>query len=270
MRLYDLFDRTQSAPAALYVHGGAFVRGSIGLFDPLCEQIVTKANVVVASVEYRLAPRNPFPAAPEDCYAALVWLFSAAHEVGIDSARIAIVGSSAGGGIAAGVALMARDRGDFELAFQMLLCACLDDRHMTPSSHETTDPRTWNRQASLESWRAYLGDRRGVISPYAAPARMPDLRGLPSTYLAVGQLDLVRDENIHYANRLIHARVPTELHVYPGAFHGFDQGLAPTARVSIDAIENRHNALRRALHPVAEPRRRSREEAKARPAATWK
>jgi acetyl esterase/lipase len=251
VRVYEPRKRNGPLPAILYVHGGGFTAGSIDLTDYACDHLVDHVDAVVVSVEYRLAPEHPFPAGPEDCYAALRWLFGSATELAVDAARIAVAGASAGGGIAAGVALMARDRGEVALAFQAPLYACIDDRHVTQSSHEITDPQTWNRQNSLDAWRAYLGhEPGGDVSPYAAPGRAEDLSSLPPAYMCVGQLDLVRDENVEYASRLLKAGVPTELHVYPGAFHGFED-VAPLARVSVDAIDDRDRALRRALHRAA-------------------
>ena len=212
-------------------------------------RLVEDVGCVVVSVDYRLAPEHAFPAATDDCYAALLWLATHAQELGVKRERLAIAGQSAGGGICAAVGLMARDRGEVSLSFQMPLYACLDDRHITSSSQETTDARTWNRAVSSKAWEAYLGTKReGDISPYAAPIRATNLAGLPPTYMMIGTLDLMRDENIEYANRLMQAGVPTELHVYPGAFHGFDL-LVPNASVSKRAVEDYISALKRALNP---------------------
>lgn len=248
VRIYQPATRTKILPAVLFIHGGGFRVGDLDTEDSVCRHILDDVmDCVVVSVGYRLAPEYPFPAAPEDCYAALKWLAHSASELNIDVSRIAIRGSSAGGGIGAAVALLARDRKEVRLAFQQILHACLDDRHITSSSHEITDARTWNRENSLGGWKAYLGDNQGhEVSPYAAPARMGDLFDLPPTYMMVGELDLLRDENIEYARRLLQAGVPTEFHVYPGAFHGFE-AMIPTAAISKRASAEVDEALKRAL-----------------------
>lgn len=248
IRVYEPSNRRDPLPGVLFIHGGGFLVGELDDFDHWCEGWVDDINVVVASVEWRLAPEHPFPAGLNDCYEALRWLRGSADGLGVDRSRLAILGISAGGSLAAGLTLMVRDRQEFDIAFQMLLAPCLDDRHQTKSSREMTDPRSWNRVASLAAWRAYLGDDARDISPYAAPARADNLVGLPPTFIAIGQLDLMRDESTDYAARLIAAGIPTELHVYPGAFHGFEV-LVPRARISRDALDAQRRAVRRALHP---------------------
>jgi acetyl esterase/lipase len=248
IRLYTPVSRTGLLPGLLWIHGGGFTVGSPAIDDSQLTSIVEEVGCIVVSVEYRLAPEHPFPAAPDDCYAALTWLAANAQELGVDGDRLAIAGASAGGGICAAVGLMARDRGEVNLCFQMPLCGCLDDRHITSSSYEITDARTWNRETSLKAWEVYLGtDHGGNVSPYAAPIRATNLAGLPPTYMMVGTLDLMRDENIQYANRLMQAGVPTELHVYPGAYHGFEI-LAPNSSISQRAVTGYVAALKRALN----------------------
>jgi acetyl esterase/lipase len=251
VRIYTPTTRAGSVPGLLYIHGGGFTLGNLDTEDVVCQYIVEEVGCVVVSVDYRLAPEHPFPAAPEDCYAALTWMAANAKQLGVDPARIGIRGGSAGGGLCAAVALMARDRKEVKLLFQMPLYGCLDDRHTTPSSHQiAASDMIWSRPASLLGWQAYLGeDHQGDISPYAAPARAQDLSGLPPAYIMVGELDLMRDENIEYAMRLMQADVPTELHVYPGAFHGFE-GMVPTASVSIRAVNEYTQALKRGLIPT--------------------
>jgi acetyl esterase/lipase len=251
LRVYEPRERTGTLPAILYVHGGGFVIGSVDAARVTCEELAEAVGAVVVSPGYRVAPEDPFPAAPEDVYAALTWLVLSAGALGVDPTRIAIAGYSAGGGIAAGVALMARDRGDVALAFQAPTNACLDDRHITPSSLAIRDRRTWHRDRARRGWAAYLGDLSPAeVPPYAAPARATDLSGLPPSYITIGDLDLLRDENLDYARRLRDAGVPTEVHLYPGAFHGFEI-LIPNARISRDAVSALHAALRRALYPPA-------------------
>ncbi|BCL80935.1 esterase [Ktedonobacteria bacterium brp13] len=206
VRIYTPMSRTGLLPALLWTHGGGFFAGNSAMDDPLLCRFVEEVECIVVSVEYRLAPEHPFPAGIDDCYAALTWLATNAQELGVNRDRLAIAGNSAGGGTSAAVALMARDRGEVNLCFQMPLYACLDDRHITSSSHEITDARTWSREISLQSWAAYLGtDSKDDVSPYAAPNRASNLAGLPPTYMMVGDHDLLRDENIAYANRLMQA-----------------------------------------------------------------
>lgn len=247
IRVYRPNHQPSKLPALLWIHGGGYVMGDIEQDDRLMKQLVKRIGCVAVSVDYRLAPEHPFPAPVEDCYAALKWLFSHADELGVE--RIAIGGASGGGGLAAGLALMARDRGEEQIAFQLLIYPMIDDRNVTPASHAITDPRVWNRESNRLGWKAYLGrDGGGAdVSPYAAATRASDLRNLPPAYIPVGALDLFVDENIEYAQRLIQAGVPTELHVYPGAYHGFDL-FAPSAAVSKQFKADRDDALKRALH----------------------
>lgn len=241
-------------PGILYIHGGGMITGSIRTDHRQVLPLVEAVNAVVVSVEYRLAPEHPGPAPVEDCYAALLWMSRNASALGVDPGRLALYGGSAGGGLAAGVALLARDRGGPQLAFQMLPYPMLDDRNTTHSSHEITDIGIWDRAANVQGWQSLLGDRVGTdhVSPYAAPARAEYLSGLPPTYLDVGDLDLFRDEDIAYANRLMQAGVPVELHVYPGGIHAGEL-LAPDAELSTRITDYRMTALNRALNPSPAP-----------------
>jgi acetyl esterase/lipase len=252
VRVYRPDDQRGKLPALLWIHGGGYVMGDIDQDDRLMKQMVRRVGCVVVSVDYRLAPENPFPAPVEDCYAGLKWLFAHAGELQVEPSRIAIGGASGGGGLTAGLALLTRDRGEVPVAFQLLIYPMIDDRNVTAASYAITDPRMWNRESNRLAWKAYLGrDGGGTgVSPYAAASRAPDLTGLPPAYIPVGALDLFVDENIEYAQRLIQAGVPTELHVYPGAFHGFDV-FAPSARVSKQFKAERDDALRRALHDAS-------------------
>jgi acetyl esterase/lipase len=248
VRIYSPKAEGEARPGVLWIHGGGFLFGHPVQDDSLCQRFVEHVGCVIVSVDWRLAPENPFPAGVEDCYAALQWMVAAASELGIDPTRLAVAGASAGGGVTAAVALLARDRGGPKLAFQMPLYGCLDDRHITPSSQEITDPRVWNREISLKSWKLYLAvENSDEVSPYAAPIRAKDLSDLPPAYICIGEEDLMRDENIEYAMRLMQAGVPTELHIYPGAFHGFDI-LVPTAAVSQRAVFEYMDALKRGLN----------------------
>ena len=252
VRVYRPTDQPGKLPALYWIHGGGYVMGDIEQDDRLMKQMVKRIGCVAVSVDYRLAPEHPFPAPVEDCYGGLKWLFRHADELGVEPSRIAIGGASGGGGLAAGLALLTRDRGELKVAFQLLIYPMIDDRNVTPASYAITDPRMWNRESNRLGWKAYLGrDGGGAdVSPYAAAARATDLTNLPPAYIPVGALDLFVDENIQYAQRLIQAGVPTELHVYPGAFHGFDI-FAPSATVSKQFKADRDSALKRALHDTA-------------------
>ena len=256
VRVYAPADQDGPLPGLLYIHGGGFILGNITMFDGDAKRIAAEVGAVVVSVEYRLAPENPFPAGLDDCYAALVWTAKSATELGIDPARLAVGGDSAGGGLSAAVALLARDRGGPELCFQYLGIPELDDRLDTPSMRAYHDTPLWHRPAAEFSWDSYLGGPgvRGTegVSPYAAPARMADLAGLPPTFVNVCQFDPLRDEGIAYAQRLAQANVPTELVLYPGTFHG--SGMIAQAAVNTRIVNDQLAALRRALHaPAAQP-----------------
>ncbi|MGH7287282.1 MAG: alpha/beta hydrolase, partial [Myxococcota bacterium] len=228
------------------IHGGGFLFGDLDMMDGWCQAVAAQAGAVVVSVGYRLAPEHPFPAGVEDCYAALVWTAAQAAELGIDATRIAVAGQSAGGGLAAATALLARDRGGPPLRFQLLEIPELDDRLDTPSMRAFSDTPLWNRPNAEWSWRHYLGPAHaGVPSQYAAPARAKDLSGLPPAYVSTMEFDPLRDEGILYALRLLQAGVAVELHSYPGTFHG--SGLIPGAQVSQRNTREVIEALRRAL-----------------------
>ena len=205
-------------------------------------------QLVVVSVEYRLAPEDPHPAPVEDCYAGLVWTAEHADELGIDPDRIIIAGASAGGGLAAGVALLARDRGGPALAAQALLCPMLDDRNNTPSSRQMAGLGVWDQTSNNTGWSALLGADCGGpdVSKYAAPARETDLSGLPPAFIDVGSAETFRDEDVAYASGIWQAGGVAELHVWPGGFHGFDV-MAPQAAVSQAAKAARVGWLRRIL-----------------------
>lgn len=249
VRIYQPEDRPDTLPALLWIHGGGYVLGSVERDDLLATHLAKVAQCVVVSVEYRLAPEYPFPAPVEDCYAALKWLATHTDELGVAPARIAIGGASAGGGLAAGLALLTRDRGEVELAFQLLIYPMIDDRNVAPASETLSDTFVWTRENNRMGWHAYLGREPGGadVSPYAAAARASDLTGLAPAYIPVGDLDLFLDENIEYAQRLLAAGVPTELHVYPGGYHGFN-GFAPGADIAQRFNTERDEALKRILH----------------------
>ncbi|MET0370355.1 MAG: alpha/beta hydrolase [Sphingobium sp.] len=210
-----------SLPVFLHIHGGGHIVGAPEMNDARNATLATTLGCVVISVDYRLSPEAPYPAAIDDCYAALEWLNDQAGALGIDPARITVGGESAGGGLAAGLALMARDLGVISLHSQLLIYPMLDDRAEAASSAHTGE-FIWTREHNRFGWASLLGDHAAAPPPYAAPARAGDLAGLPESFIAVGALDLFLDEDIDYARRLMAAGVPVSLHVVPGAFHGFD------------------------------------------------
>ena len=248
VRVYTPSGVDGPVPGLYWMHGGGMVMGNVRMDDLKCKEVVADTGCMVASVEYRLAPEHPHPAPIEDCYAGLKWFAANSDALGLDRSRIAIGGGSAGGGLAAALALVARDRGEVEVCFQQLIYPMLDDRNITPSSHYVQHPKVWNRQANIAGWSALLGKPAGSddVSPYASPARAEDLSGIPPAFIIVGELDLFVDEDIEYAQRLIQAGVPTELHVFPGAFHGSDLML-PMSENSRRWAAIRKSALRQAL-----------------------
>jgi acetyl esterase/lipase len=240
-------------PALVYFHGGGFVVGSLDLYDADCRRIAAEVGAVVVSVDYRLAPEHPFPAPLEDCYAALTWVAEHAVELGVDPDRIAVGGESAGGGLAAGVALLARDRGGPQLCLQLLGIPELDDRMESESMRTlgADSPITTIANGEI-SWDSYLGAGvRGTdqVSAYAAPARAADLAGLPPALVTAYELDALRDEDIAYAQRLMASGVPTELHVYPGAFHACTW--LSTVGICQTILGDLVESLRRRLHGPA-------------------
>lgn len=249
VRVYMPEDRNNAneLPALLWIHGGGFFLGDIDGNDPLCEKIVLKCNCIVVSVGYRRVPEHPFPAPVDDCIVALNWL-AADNDLNIDKNRIAVGGASAGGCLAAALALHSRDKAGPKIAYQVLMIPVTDDRHETPSSQAFHDPRIWCRDISLRAWAAYLKNVEGEPPAYAAPARAEDLSNLPPAFVSVEDQDLLRDEGIEYAQRLMQAGVLTELHVYPGTFHG-SFGAVPKASTSKRHIADMLTSLRKALQP---------------------
>jgi acetyl esterase/lipase len=240
-------------PAILWMHPGGYVLGNIELDELFCRQLAKDLGIAVVSVNYRLAPEDPYPAALEDCYAVLHWLAKDASSLRVDLHRVAVGGASAGGGLAAALALLARDRRGPHIAFQLLVYPAIDDRKTAQASATVPDTLFWSRENTLDSWRAYLAGKHGQpdVPPYAAVARATDLRNLPPAYIPVGSLDPFLEDDIEFAQRLIAAGVAAELHVYPGAFHAFDV-FGADSRVARRFAADRNAALRRALQ-IAEP-----------------
>jgi acetyl esterase/lipase len=238
VRLHRPTGVSQPGPALLWIHGGGYVIGTAKQDDRLCRRFVRELGVTVAAVDYRLAPEHPYPAPLEDCYAALTWL---AGLPAVDPTRIAIGGASAGGGLTAALALLARDRGEVTPTLQLLAYPMLDDR--SASAPESPNYRLWSPKSNRFGWDSYLG---GADPNVAVPARHEDLSGLPPAWIGVGTHDMFHDEDLAYAKRLTEAGVPCQVEVVPGAFHGFDL-ILPKASVSQSFFASQCASLRSAL-----------------------
>jgi acetyl esterase/lipase len=251
VRVYAPAERASPSPGLLYLHGGGYVMGGVPMTDSAARMLVERAGVIVVTVDYRLAPEDPYPAGLEDCYTALEWAASGGSEYGIDTGRLGVLGESAGGGLAAALALLARDRGGPRLIAQFLDAPTIDDRLDTPSMTTLSDTPAWQSVNSPYSWRYYL---QGTAEPgsasvpvYAAPARatVKDLTGLPPVFLTAYQIDPTRDEGLDYARRLIQAGVPTEVQHYSGAFHVAH--VIPGTAIGARMVAERIDAIQRML-----------------------
>jgi acetyl esterase/lipase len=238
VRLHRPVGVDQPGPALLWLHGGGYIIGTAQQDDALCRRFTRELGITVAAVDYRLAPEHPYPAPLEDCYAALTWL---AGLPAVDPARVAIGGASAGGGLAAALALLAHDRGEVTPALQLLAYPMLDDR--SGSGPDNPKYRLWSPKSNRFGWKAYLGTADPKV---AVPARRDDLGGLPPAWIGVGTNDLFHDEDVDYAGRLTAAGVPCRVEVVNGAFHGFDQ-MVPKAGVSQSFFASQCASLRTAL-----------------------
>lgn len=234
-------------PAVFHIHGGGMIMGDRFTGADMLVRWVEEYDVVAASVEYRLAPEFPDPVPVEDAYAGLVWFAANASELGFDRARILIAGGSAGGGLTAGVALLARDRAEPAVTAQLLMCPMLDDRDQTVSTLQYDGVGIWDRDANRAGWSFLLGDHAGTddVSIYAAPARATDLAGLPPAYIDCGSAEVFRDEAVSYATRIWEAGGQAELHVWAGGFHGYE--VVATAAVSRASSDARESWVRRVL-----------------------
>jgi len=248
IRLYRPNNIPDGSPGLLWMHPGGMTLLTADSEDATNAQRALDHGCVVASVDYRLAPEHPFPAAPDDCYAALIWFAENAKALGISASRIAIGGASAGAGLAASTALRARDESGPEILFQLLTYPMLDHRNCTPSSYGVVDEfRVWNRAANLISWEAYLGGTTEV-SIYASPSLAKDLSNLPPALISVGSLDNFVDECIDYGQRMMQAGVSVDLHVYAGAFHG-SVGMVPHSPISSLWTKTENDALHAVFYP---------------------
>lgn len=242
------FHSLKGQPGIMFIHGGGFVSGN--RFSSVINwfEYIKLVDAVLISVDYRLAPEFPDPAPLEDCYTALLWTREHTEELGIDPSRIMVGGSSAGGGLAAGVSLYARGRNGPQLCAQLLVSPMLDDRLQTVSSQQYINEPPWSRESNQTGWNALLGEgsARREVSIYAAPGRAIDLAGLPPAFIEVGSAEVLRDDCVAYATSLWAAGVQTELHVWPEAFHRF-QAYAPTAKLSVVGDDTRRNWVTRTL-----------------------
>ncbi|GLX04011.1 alpha/beta hydrolase [Microbispora sp. NBRC 16548] len=239
-----------AAPCVYWMHGGGMVMGDRFSQIDIPLEWLDRFGAVVVSVEYRLAPEATGTALVDDCYQGLLWTAGHSAELGIDPARIVVAGASAGGGLAAGVTLLARDRGTPPIAAQMLICPMLDHRNTSTSSRQFSGgPGVWTREMNEFGWRSVLGDLTGdEVPPYVSPALADDLSGLPATYIDTGSAEVFRDEDADYATRIWAAGGQAELHIWAGGFHGFD-ALYPQARISATARRTRTEWLARVLSP---------------------
>jgi acetyl esterase/lipase len=224
LTIFQPKERSASTPGIYTIHGGGMVLGDAMTNIDVSLDWALRFQTVLVSVDYRLAPEHPDPTPVLDCYAGLEWTAKNAAELGFDAAKLIVAGGSAGGGLAAGCALMARDKGGPPLLGQLLMCPMVDDRNETVSSHQIDGDGIWDRGSNEMGWTALLGNSRGGpdVSPYAAPGRAADLSGLPPAFIDVGSAEVFRDESVNYASRIWAAGGEAELHVWSGGFHGFD------------------------------------------------
>ena len=247
VRVYKPRGATSGA-GLLWIHGGGYVIGNVATNDRECTDYANNLNITVISVDYRLAPQHPFPAACDDCFIAWQWVLNNAANLGVSPDRIVISGQSAGGGLAAGLVQRIHDSGGIQPAGQALFCPMLDDRTAIRTELDALKHRLWSSKNNRGAWAHYLGQAPGLarLPPYSAPARRENLSGLPTSWIGVGDIDLLYEESLRYAEHLTNAGVNCELKVIPGGPHGFE-AVAPTAPVSIELFESNYQFLRRVL-----------------------
>ncbi|GAA4399144.1 hypothetical protein GCM10023168_06030 [Fodinibacter luteus] len=257
--VYRPAGRATPSGALVWIHGGGLVIGDVEGYHETCSGLAADLGILVVSVDYRLAPEHPFPAAVDDCYAALRWVHETADELGVDRSRIAVGGDSAGGGLAASLAQVAHDGGEVPVCFQLLVYPMLDDRTVLRHDHDGRGVAVWTPSANRYGWTAYLGHppTAGPERPYAAAARRDDLTGLPPAWIGVGERDLFHDEDVDYARRLREAGVACELHVVPGMYHAAER-FRPRVPSMAEFTRRLAEALRAGLAeratPTADPR----------------
>lgn len=252
VRIYRPKNIPSPLPVMLFFHWGGFMLGNLETEHARCVMIARDADCIVVSVDYRLAPEHRFPAGVEDCYAALLWVTEHASALDIDSTRIAVGGTSAGGGLAAALCLMSRDRGGPGITFQFMGFPVTDHRMTTRSVRAFTNTPNWTYDATVNMWACYLGEKStDPISPYAAPLTATDLSQLPPAYIWTAEFDPLRDEGIQYATKLMSHGIPVELHNYAGTFHGFDQ--TPGVQIAIRSQLEQVAVIRAAFGRSAEP-----------------
>jgi acetyl esterase/lipase len=241
VRIYTPKEPADSSPGLVYIHGGGMILGSIEGEAGTAQMLCAETGAVVVSVDYRKAPEDPYPAGVDDCYSASQWVFDNAPSLNINPANIGIYGGSAGGGLALAVCLRARDHDTFSFKYMMPIYPMIDDRNETESTHEVTEVGIWDRAGNREAWDWYLGGK--PADEYAAPARAKDVSSLPPAFIDVGEMDAFRDEDLMFAQRLLHSGVPCEFRIYPGAYHA-SEIFAPDTDLSKRIWAGRLDALR--------------------------
>jgi acetyl esterase len=249
LSIFEPDDRAQREPCLIYLHGGAFAMKAVPVHMILMCEYAAKTPCKIVFVDYRLAPKYAFPVGLEDCYAAFEWVCQHSEELGIDPGRIAVGGDSAGGALAAGLALMARDRNALKLCFQMLIYPVTDARQITESVKTFTDTPMWNSVQNEKMWKQYLKDGIPGKREYASPMEAPSFANLPPAYVEVSEFDCLRDEGISYAQALQQAGVAAELNKTVGTIHAFE--IAMKSEIVRESIARRVDALKRAFYPEA-------------------
>ncbi len=250
LRIYKPKSIAAPTPVLLWLHGGGYVMGQPEMDDLGCAQYVRELGITIVSVDYRYAPKHPFPAGLEDSYSALKWVESHSQQLGIDAKRIAIGGASAGGGLAAALVQLAHDRQEIKPIFQLLVYPMLDDRTVLRADIDDSNSPAWNQKSNRFGWESYLGKKCGAedVPAYSVPARREDLSGLPQAWIGVGTVDVFHDEDVAYAQRLKERGIECELYIVPGAFHGFDV-FDPQVPIVQDFRKSQISALKKYLFP---------------------